>query len=413
MPRLRPPRSPVTIRFDGEAVGADQGEPAAVALVAAGHVALARGPKFHRPRGPWCLRAACDGCLARVDDVPNVMTCRVPAADGMRIETQNVVGSGHTDLLRAADWFFPDGMNHHELLAGVPGAQRVLQGVARRVAGLGKLPKEVRRPRPAARREVDALVVGAGPAGMSMALELGKRGRRVEVIDDDLARGGSVRALAAEPWERLWRAFDESVAASRVVLRVRTTAGGVYGDDVLVASDEGVEVVRARTLVLAVGAHDGVLAFEGNDLPGIVSARAGGWMASRDVTVGKRVVVVVAEGGGPFGEAYARALPDAVFVRGVPLRARGGARIREVTIGGPRGERRFACDGLLLDAPRAPAYELCAQAGAELVHEPRGFVVRTEGGKIRDGVFAVGEVVGTPLTPDAIAREATETADCV
>ena len=416
MPRLRPPRSPVTIRFDGEAVAADQGEPAAVALVAAGHLALARSPKFHRPRGPWCLRAACDGCLARVDEVPNVMTCRAPAADAMRIETQNVVGSGQTDLLRAADWFFPDGMNHHELLAGVPGAQRILQGLARRVAGLGKLPNEIGRPRPAARREVDALVVGAGPAGMSMALELSKRGRGVEVIDDDLAGGGSARALAGDStgaWERLRRAFGESVTASRVVLRVRTTAGGVYGDDVLVAGEEGVEVLRARTLVLAVGAHDGVLAFEGNDLPGIVSARAGGWMAARGVTIGERVVVVVTEGGGPFGEAYARALPNAVVVRGVPVRARGSARIREVTIGGPRGERRFACDGLLLDAPRAPAYELCAQAGAELAHEPRGFVVKTNGGKIRDGVFAVGEVVGTPLTPDAIAREATETAERV
>src|ERR1700704_5897175 len=114
MPRLHPPRTPVTIHFDGQAVVAERGEPAAVALIAAGHLALARSPKFHRPRGPSCLRAACDGCLARVDDVPNVMTCRTPVAEGMRIETQNVVGSASTDFLRAADWLFPEGMNHHE-----------------------------------------------------------------------------------------------------------------------------------------------------------------------------------------------------------------------------------------------------------------------------------------------------------
>src|SRR5262249_17375161 len=129
MPRLHEPREPVTIHFDRESVVAERGEPAAAALIAAGHLALARSPKFHRPRGPWCLRAACGGCLARVDGVPNVMLCRAPAADGMRIETQNVLGVGGADVLRAADWFFPEGLNHHELLAGVPGAQRVLQSI--------------------------------------------------------------------------------------------------------------------------------------------------------------------------------------------------------------------------------------------------------------------------------------------
>ncbi|HXN34450.1 MAG TPA: 2Fe-2S iron-sulfur cluster-binding protein [Polyangiaceae bacterium] len=409
MSRVHPPRDPVALQLDGEDIVADRGEPVAIALIAAGHLALARSPKFHRPRGPSCLRAACDGCLARVDDEPNVMTCRTPAADAMRIETQNVVGSSETDLLRATDWFFPEGMNHHELFVGIPGAQRVLQALARRVAGLGRLPGEARAPRSAGRRAVDALVVGAGPAGMAVALELAKRGRKVEVMDDDLCWGGSLRALAlagASPWEPLWKAFGESVAASRLAVRLRTTAAGIYGEDVLVAGESGVEVLTARTLVLAPGAHDGVLAFEGNDIPGVMSARAGGWIASRGVILGKRVVVVVADGGGPFADAYARAAPDAVVLRGAPVRASGSRRIREVTVATPRGERRFACDALLVDAPRAPAYELCAQAGAKLAHEPHGYVVRAPGGKIRDGVFAVGDVVGTPLALEAIMREA-------
>ncbi|HLK37855.1 MAG TPA: 2Fe-2S iron-sulfur cluster-binding protein, partial [Polyangiaceae bacterium] len=279
MPRLRPLRDPVTVHLDGEPVPAERGEPAAVALVAAGHVALARSPKFHRPRGPACLRAACDGCLARVDGVPNVMTCRVPAAEGMRIETQNVVGSRDTDLLRAADWFFPEGMNHHELLAGVPALQSVMQSLARRVAGLGRLPDEAAQPAEiptARRRAVDALVVGSGPAGMASAVALAAEGRSVEVVDDDLRWGGSARALlgAARPWRPLMQAFERAVSERRVILRLRTTAAGVYGEDVLVAGEAGVEVVTARTRVLATGAHDGVWAFRGNDLPGVMSARA-------------------------------------------------------------------------------------------------------------------------------------------
>jgi sarcosine oxidase subunit alpha len=418
MPRLRPPRDPVTLHLDGAPVLADRGEPAAVALIAAGHLALARSPKFHRPRGPACLRAACDGCLARVDDEPNVMTCRVPAAEGMRIETQNVVGTKDTDLLRVADWFFPEGMNHHELLAGVPGLQRVLQGFARRVAGLGKLPARVAPARGARRREVDALVVGAGPGGMAAAVALAAAGREVEVVDDDLAWGGSARILQGAgdgSWAPALAAFGEAIAGPRVRVAQRTTAAGVYGDDVVLARDggreAGVEVVRARTLVLAPGAHDAALAFEGNDVPGVLSARAGCRLLAHGVVLGAKVVVVCVGDAGPFARAYAAAHAGATLVHGIPLRASGSARAKAITVatasGEAGGELRIECDAVLVDGPTAPAYEVCEQAGAELSHQPRGFLVRQGGGgRLRDGVFAVGEVVGTPLEPRALALAA-------
>jgi sarcosine oxidase subunit alpha len=409
MPRLQPPRTPVTLRFDGEEVVADEGEPVAVALVAAGHLSLARSPKFHRPRGPACQRAACDGCLARVDDVPNVMTCRVPAREGMRVDTQNVVGSRDYDLLSMADWFFPEGMNHHELFAGVPGVQQVMQAFARRVAGLGKLPKEVRPPRQAVRRQVDVLVVGSGPSGMATAVRFSERGRKVEVLDDDLTWGGSVRALVgadATQWQPLVTAFGAAMVGSRVSVRLGTTAAGVFGDDVLVAGDAGIEVVTPKTLVLAPGAHDGVLAFEDNDAPGVMSARAAGRLLGHGVLPGERIVVAVADKAGPFGEAFVRAHPAATLVRGTPVSVKGSGRVREWTLATATGEQRLKADVLLVDAPRAPAYELCAQAGAALVHEERGFVVKAPGNRIRDGVLAVGEVVGTPLEPVAVAREA-------
>jgi sarcosine oxidase subunit alpha len=412
MPRNRPPRDAVTIHFDGEPVLAERGEPAAVSLIAAGHLVLARSPKFHRPRGPACLRGACDGCLARVDDEPNVMTCRVPAAEGMRIEAQNVVGSKDTDLLRVADWFFPEGLNHHELLAGVPGLQQVLQGFARRVAGLGRLPGNVRPARTAQRREVDALVVGSGPAGMAAATALAARGRHVEVVDDDLGWGGSARVLLGagdRAWARPIETFGAAVATSRIEVSLRTTAAGIYADDVLLAGDDGgrIEVVQARTLVLAPGAHDAALAFEGNDVPGVLSARAGCRLLAHGVTPGARVVVASVEGGGPFGRAYAAADPGAILVSGTPLRVSGSSRARAVTMATPAGERRLTCDALLIDAPGAPAYELCEQAGGELSHERRGFVVRTgAGGRVGEGIFAIGEVAGTPIDLEALARDA-------
>jgi sarcosine oxidase, subunit alpha len=416
MPRLRPPRDPVTIHFEGERVIAERGEPAAVALIAAGHLAMARSPKFHRPRGPACLRAACDGCLARVDGEPNIMTCRVPAAEGMRIEPQNVVGSKDTDLLRVADWFFPEGMNHHELFAGVPGLRQVLQGFARRVAGLGRLPGAIAPPRSANRREIDALVVGAGPAGTAAACALAERGREVEVVDDDLGWGGSARILGGagdRAWVGAMDGFGAAVAMGRIRISERTTAAGIYGGDVLLVSESNgggggrVEVVRTRTLVLAPGAHDAALAFEGNDVPGVMSARAACMLLTHGVAPGSKIVVASVDEVSPFGRAYAAADPGANLVRGVPLRVSGSARVKAATIGTADGVRRLPCDTLLVDAPRAPAYELCEQAGAELSHAPRGFVACTgAGGRIADGVFAIGEVVGTALEPAALARGA-------
>ncbi len=391
--------NPVRVRFDGDVVAAERGEPVAAALVASGHLAMARSPKFHRPRGPSCFRAACDGCLARVDGVPNVMTCMTPAHDGMEIEAQNTLGSRETDLLRMTDWFFPRGLNHHELFAGVPGIQLVMQGFARRVAGLGRLPKSPGAQREAARRSVDVLVVGAGPSGIAAALALHDKGRTVEMLDDGLEIGGSATATFDER-------FDGPITAlakTNVDVRLRTTAVGIYGDDVLVVShDRGAEIVTARTLVLATGAHDGVLAFEGNDVPGVMSARAGAWLLRRGVDLGKSVVIAVALGGGPFGAAYARVAKNVTLVTDVPTAVEGSARVKRVVF----GKKKLAATALLVDAPRAPSYELAEQVGATLVHEPRGYVVRTQRGRIREGVYAVGELTGCPLDPVEMARQA-------
>jgi sarcosine oxidase subunit alpha len=407
---------PVTLQFDGEPVQAQRGEPVAVALVAAGKLALARSPKFHRPRGPSCLRAACDGCLARVDGRPNVMTCMVPAAEGTQVSTQNTLGSREVDFLRVTDWFFPRGMNHHELFAGVPGLQGLMQTFARRVAGLGKLPAKASPPREARRRQVDVVVVGSGPAGMAVAARAAAKGRRVEVFDDALEPGGTLRALpwkvsATGPWSDLLARFDAHVRKGAIALRPSTTVGGFYGDDLLAVGPEGAEIVAARALILAPGAHDGVLAFEGNDVPGVMSARAAGWLWRRGVRVGERIVVCATPGTeGGLGEALAEALVAAgagsvEVVRATPLRVEGSARVKGVVVAQRDGkERRLKADGVVIDAPRAPAHELCEQAGAKLRHEPRGFVPVADRGKLRDGVFAVGEVVGTSF--EAVAFEA-------
>jgi sarcosine oxidase subunit alpha len=414
--RIRPLENPVTLTLDGETVEAERGEPLAAALIAANKTIIARSPKFHRPRGPACMRGACDGCLARVDETPNVMTCLVPAAAGMEVISQNRLGPRGADLLRMTDWFFPEGMDHHELFAGVPGIQTILQGFARRVAGLGKLPLEGESPRKATRRATDVVVVGAGPAGMAVATRLTRAGRNVEVLDDQLAPGGGVTALAkkdAAGFDPIRGPFDAAVAAGAIRLRSCTTAGAVYGRDLLVVSEEGAEVIEARALVLACGAHDGALAFEGNDVPNVMSARAAGWLLHYGVLVGSEIAIVVPDGGGPFGESFARAAASVATIHvlhGEPLSIRGHSVAKGVRVRTAESEWEVDADAVLIDAPRSPAYELCQQAGATLVHEPRGFVVQTDDGRISERVWATGEVCGLPFDAGVIDAHASRVA---
>jgi sarcosine oxidase subunit alpha len=240
---------------------------------------------------------------------------------------------------------------------------------------------------------------------MAAASAISARGRSVELLDDALEPGWGAGALA-----EIGVAAMPKVGAG-VDVRGHTLAAGIYGDDLLVAGPRGMEVVRARAIVLAPGAHDGVLAFEGNDLPNLMSARAAAWLFARGILAGERLVIVVAPGG-DLGEPLARAIAAAnaacevTVVHGTPVRARGSARVREITITTEAGDVSVKADVVAIDAPRAPSYELLEQAGAALTHEPRGFVARTERGKIRDGFFAIGECLGAPVDAARFAADA-------
>ena len=141
MPRLTSVEPTVTIELDGDQLQAREGEPVACAVIANDQLIFSRSPKYHRPRGPFCMTGACAQCLMRVDGIPNVPTCRVPVKSGMRLERQNALPDARLDLLRANDFVFRDWFNHHEFMAGWPIAEHVLLKIARELSGLGVLPE--------------------------------------------------------------------------------------------------------------------------------------------------------------------------------------------------------------------------------------------------------------------------------
>src|SRR2546430_11087454 len=147
------------IFLDGEAIEAAPGDTVAGALVRAGVTTFTRSIKYHRPRGPFCLAGSCGQCLMRVDGVPSLPACRVKAQEGMACERQNGPLGGGRDLLRAADFLFAAGLDHHHLLTGSRLLGRVAPEVARRLAGLGELPARVPGPVRGELRVVDLAIV--------------------------------------------------------------------------------------------------------------------------------------------------------------------------------------------------------------------------------------------------------------
>ncbi len=404
--RAAPPRAPVTLTLDGDPVTAERGEPIAQALLAADKSILARSPKLHRPRGPSCLRGACDGCLARVDGVPNVLTCLVPARGGERVESQNVVGARQTDLLRVTDWFFPKGIDHHHLMAGVPALGEAMQSFAQKVAGLGRMPAAATRAaEEQPRRDVDALVIGGGIAGMTVASSLARAGHGVALVDDGVELGGASIALKNRP----------VIALERVDVLGGRTAAGVFdavdgGRDCLVADARAALLFRARAIVFATGAHDGVIAAENNDLPGVFSARALARLLARGLVPDGPVGVVDA-GGAFWADELARAAKGVVRVDARELLGFAG-RSGVTALKLKSGRKKVAVVGV--DAPPAPAFELAAQAGAEIVHGPAGYrVVTDEAGRAAPGVFAAGECTGEAFDVVRLASRAAEVAEAV
>jgi sarcosine oxidase, subunit alpha len=402
--RRKPPAFPVTIYLDGEPLPAERGEPLAAALLANDKTILARSPKLHRPRGPSCLRGACDGCLARVDGVPNVMTCLRPAQGGERIDAQNVVGSRKADLLRVTDWFFAKGLDHHHLMAGVPGLSDVMTSVARKVAGLGRLPSEPVAPRPARQVEADSVVVGGGVTGLAAASRLASRGLRAVLVDDGLVLGGALSAVPSLAADVLGR-----FPLVGVEVLSRAVAAGFYEGQVLAVTHAGEAVLlRPRATLFAPGAHDGVLDVPGNDLPGVLSARALTRLVHGDILPDGPTALV---GSGFWADTLARALGEgASILRLAPgelvdVRGTGGVRAVTVRKAGTLTLHDVAVVALAL--PGAPSFELGAQAHAETRFDPAiGYVVATDAeGRVAPGVWAAGECTGKAFDPEALLLE--------
>src|SRR5947209_13532279 len=161
------------ISLDGAPIEAQAQDTVAAALLRAGVTTFSRSIKYHRPRGPFCFSGSCGQCLMQIDGLPSQLACRVGVQEGMKCVRQNAPLGADTDVLRAADFVFAGGLDHHHLLTGSKLLGRVALEVARRLAGLGELPQRALPVAAGTVRKVRLAIVGGGAAGLAAARAAG------------------------------------------------------------------------------------------------------------------------------------------------------------------------------------------------------------------------------------------------
>jgi NADPH-dependent 2,4-dienoyl-CoA reductase/sulfur reductase-like enzyme len=131
---------------------------------------------------------------------------------------------------------------------------------------------------------VNFLIIGAGPAGMSAAIEIAARGERVVLFDDALFPGGPVfrhdeknfkdnRPPGREKLRRK-KLFEEfNALADLIDVKYSTTVLGIWkNNEVLYTSAGKSGIIHPRQIIIATGAYERPMPFPGWTLPGVMTA---------------------------------------------------------------------------------------------------------------------------------------------
>jgi NADPH-dependent 2,4-dienoyl-CoA reductase/sulfur reductase-like enzyme/Fe-S-cluster-containing hydrogenase component 2 len=325
-----PEKDRVAFSWNGHAMDGLAGEMISSALIANGVHIFGHHPKDHSPQGIFCANGQCAQCMVVADGVA-VKACMTPLEDGMRIES---------------------------------------------LEGLPRLPEDDTPPAVEGieTREVEVLIIGGGPAGLSAAIELGRHGIETLVVDDKDRLGGKLVLQT----HKFFGSVEDSYAGTRgyeiahilerelsrvpsVGVWLNTTAVGVFSDHVVGVVRNGRYCkIKPAKLLVATGAREKMLSFPGNTLPGVYGAGAFQTLVNRDLVKSSQRVLIV--GGGNVGliagyhaiqagidvAALIEALPnvggykvhaDKLMRLGVPIltghtvvAANGGDRVESVTV---------------------------------------------------------------------------------
>lgn len=295
-------------------------------------------------------------------------------------------------------------------------------------------------------KRYDLIVVGAGPAGLSAAIEAARCGMSVVVFDENDRPGGQLfkqihKFFGSKEHKAKIRGFRigqqllEEASQAGVEVVLGATVEGLYLDkEVTVKIGENLEHFKGDAIIVATGASENMVTFPGWTLPGVIGAGAAQTMMNlHGIKPGSKILML---GTGNVGLVVSFqllqcgcqvvALVDAaprvggygvhaakVARTGVPfylshtiVEAQGEDRVTGVTIAQvdehfnfvPGTEKHFDVDTICLAVGLSPMSQLLKMAGCKMADDPsKGGQVPLcdeEGQTSVPGIFVAGDVSG-------------------
>ncbi len=154
-------------------------------------------------------------------------------------------------------------------------------------------------------KRYELVIIGAGPAGLSAAIEAARAGMNVIVFDENARPGGQLfkqihKFFGSKEHKAKTRGFkigDDLLKEAReagVDVELNATVAGIYQEkEVNVRIGDEIKHVKGDAIIIATGASEAVVNFPGWTLPGVIGAGAAQTMMNlHHVKPGKRILML-------------------------------------------------------------------------------------------------------------------------
>lgn len=154
-------------------------------------------------------------------------------------------------------------------------------------------------------KRYDLVIVGAGPAGLSAAIEAAGCGMSVIVFDENDRPGGQLfkqihKFFGSKEHKAKIRGFNigkqllKEASDAGVTVQLGSAVTGFYpGREITVKCGDGIQHFRGNSIIVATGAAENMVPFEGWTLPGVIGAGAAQTLMNlHGVKPGNRVLML-------------------------------------------------------------------------------------------------------------------------
>ena len=295
-----------------------EGDTLASALLANNIKIVGRSFKYHRPRGIMSCGVEESGALVTIGSFekrdPNVRATSQELYQGLEASGQNAFPNVNFDFGEINNYlsrFFAAGF-YYKTFMGLPPFEwgsgtsiwMFFEKIIRKAAGMGKLsrladPDSYEH----AHDFCDILIVGSGPAGIAAAKEAADKKLDVILVEQDSLLGGD--QIAEKEFDTN-KTLDELKNLGVRVMN-RTTAFGLYDNCVIGLIERITDhiyydkkeiprqrfwTIRAKHIIVGSGSLERHIAFNNNDIPGVMTVNAAKHYLNRyGVITGKDIVI--------------------------------------------------------------------------------------------------------------------------